>query len=154
MSAFDARIAAALGWTPDEAHSFAVEITTRSAVNHEGLPVYIASAPGAPDLLARATEADAQRDGADYYRRTRCPHGAFTQADYRCPPECAVPVDTGAVRVTPSTVKPENVEIRFAVKPDADVRAELKAAGFRWMARDACWYGPRVSLPARFGDAS
>jgi hypothetical protein len=60
----------------------------------------------------------------------------------------------GDVTIATSTVKPENVEIRFAEKPAPDVRAELKAAGFRWMARDACWYGPRAFLPVRYAGVS
>ncbi len=46
--------------------------------------------------------------------------------------------------------RPGFVELRFAVKPPAEIRAELKAAGFRWARRSACWYGPGARLPGRW----
>lgn len=38
--------------------------------------------------------------------------------------------------------------VTFAEKPDADVRHELKAAGFRWGA--GSWIGPADRLPAKY----
>lgn len=52
--------------------------------------------------------------------------------------------------VSQSEKNPENVEVRFAEKPSAEVRAELKAARFRWSPRFKCWYGRRERLPSRY----
>lgn len=46
--------------------------------------------------------------------------------------------------------RPGFVEIAFPGKPDADVRAELKASGFRWAPSSGCWYGKADQLPARY----
>lgn len=46
--------------------------------------------------------------------------------------------------------RPGFVEVVFPAKPSEEVRAELKAAGFRWAPSGGCWYGPKVALPARF----
>lgn len=62
----------------------------------------------------------------------------------------AEPVEAGGATVTDSEKNPENAEVRFDSKPDADVRAELKAARFRWSPRFKCWYGKRENLPARY----
>lgn len=59
------------------------------------------------------------------------------------------PVD----RVTVSEGRREGiVEVRFPEKPDDETRAELKRCGFRWTRRSACWYGPRVALPASIAE--
>lgn len=52
--------------------------------------------------------------------------------------------------VSQSEKNPANVEVRFEEKPSAEVRAELKAARFRWSPRFRCWYGRRENLPARY----
>lgn len=64
-------------------------------------------------------------------------------------PQAAPPrLAEGAAEITPSAVNPENVEVRFASKPGEEVRGALKAAGYKWLRREACWYGPRAALPA------
>lgn len=50
-----------------------------------------------------------------------------------------------------STRSPQNVEVVFPSKPADDIRAELKAAGFRWSKFSSCWYGFADRLPARYG---
>jgi len=40
------------------------------------------------------------------------------------------------------------VEVVFPAKPVEEVRAALKAAGFRWAKSGGCWYGPEAALPA------
>ncbi len=59
-------------------------------------------------------------------------------------------IEAGGATVSDSEKNPANVEIRFDEKPDVDVRAELKAARFRWSPRFKCWYGKRENLPARY----
>lgn len=49
-----------------------------------------------------------------------------------------------------SAIKEHFVEILFEAKPDEQIRNELKAAGFRWAMRNACWYGPKANLPERY----
>ena len=46
----------------------------------------------------------------------------------------------GEVTVTPGT-RPGYVEVRFATRPAEDVRAGLKAHGFRWARSSQSWYG-------------
>lgn len=58
--------------------------------------------------------------------------------------------EVGGATVSASEKNPANVEVRFASKPGADVRDELKGAGFRWSPRFGCWYGRREALPARY----
>lgn len=62
----------------------------------------------------------------------------------------AEPVEAGGATVTDSEKNPENAEVRFDSKPSAEIRAELKAARFRWSPRFGCWYGKRSRLPARY----
>ena len=38
----------------------------------------------------------------------------------------------------------DGVEITFGSKPSAEIRAGLKAAGFRWSRRFSCWYAKRT----------
>lgn len=45
------------------------------------------------------------------------------------------------------------VEILFPEKPSADVRAEMKAARFRWSRSGGCWYGPEANVPACVAEA-
>lgn len=40
--------------------------------------------------------------------------------------------------------------LAFAAVPDADIRAELKAAHFRWVPRERQWEGCASNLPARY----
>lgn len=40
------------------------------------------------------------------------------------------------------------VQLRFTAKPTADVRANLKANGFRWSGSNGVWYGPKAALAA------
>ncbi len=49
--------------------------------------------------------------------------------------------------VTASTVRTGYVEVRFAAKPEPEVIAGLKGAGFRWALRSRCWYGPAARCP-------
>jgi len=57
------------------------------------------------------------------------------------------------VTVSPSSIgRAGVVEVRFAEKPDEQVRAQLKASGFRWARSNACWYGPESRLPSALGD--
>jgi hypothetical protein len=56
-------------------------------------------------------------------------------------------LDTGAT-VKPG--KPGNIEIRFTYKPSDEIRAELKAAGYRWLGSAGLWYGPAETLPGRY----
>ena len=60
------------------------------------------------------------------------------------------PTPDGAPVVRASTVKPGNAEVVFNAKPAEDVRAELKAAGFRWYGPAGCWYGPAANLPKQY----
>ncbi|MFN0131252.1 MAG: hypothetical protein ACKVW3_01775 [Phycisphaerales bacterium] len=46
--------------------------------------------------------------------------------------------------------RPGYLEIRFPEKPAPEVLGELKAAGFRWALRSACWYGLGTRIPERF----
>lgn len=44
--------------------------------------------------------------------------------------------------IRPSSIGREGVvEVHFANKPEEDVRAALKSAGFRWARANRCWYG-------------
>jgi hypothetical protein len=53
------------------------------------------------------------------------------------------------VTISPSSLgRAGVVEVRFAEKPAEEVRAALKAAGFRWARGNACWYGPESRLPS------
>lgn len=44
-------------------------VTAREAKDSQGVTIYIASAPGAQDMLARMTEEAAIADGAAYFQR-------------------------------------------------------------------------------------
>lgn len=46
--------------------------------------------------------------------------------------------------------RPGFVEIAFPAKPDARDIAELKASGFRYVARGPHWYGKAEKAPASF----
>lgn len=59
-------------------------------------------------------------------------------------------IEAGGATVSDSEKNPANAEVRFEEKPSAEVRAELKAARFRWSPRFGCWYGKRENLPARY----
>lgn len=51
--------------------------------------------------------------------------------------------------VRPSSLGRDGVvEIHFTDKPDEDVRASLKAAGFRWARGNRCWYGREDRMPS------
>lgn len=52
------------------------------------------------------------------------------------------------ITITPS--RDGKLEIRFAAKPGAEIRAELKLAGYRWHGAEGIWYGPSERLPARY----
>ena len=65
-------------------------------------------------------------------------------------PALAPAATVDGVTVRPSSVKTGNVEIVFPAKPDAEVREELKRAGFRWHGPAGCWYGALADLPARY----
>lgn len=54
---------------------------------------------------------------------------------------------------TQSTLNPLNTELRFGEVPSAEVRAELKRAGFRWSGHSRCWYGTTANLPAQYQKA-
>lgn len=50
------------------------------------------------------------------------------------------------VTVRPSSIgKAGVVEIVFTEKPSAEVRAEVKAHGFRWAKTNGCWYGRDIA---------
>jgi hypothetical protein len=51
-----------------------------------------------------------------------------------------------------STGRAGFVEVHFAQKPPEGLRAELKAAGFRWAKLTRSWYGPSAKLPTRYGE--
>lgn len=52
------------------------------------------------------------------------------------------------MQVTVKAGKREGVvEIHFSEKPSDEVRAELKAVGFRYTSRDNCWWGLKSTLP-------
>lgn len=64
----------------------------------------------------------------------------------------AVRSSAGGVTVSPSSIgRAGVVEVRFVEKPDEQVRAQLKAAGFRWARSTSCWYGPESRLPSGLG---
>ena len=73
------------------------------------------------------------------------------RADGRPRVEAPAPgVEVGGTTVRPSTMRAGFVEVVHGSKPPEDVRAELKAAGFRWAFGARCWYGPAARLPARY----
>lgn len=49
-----------------------------------------------------------------------------------------------------SSIDRHGVTIRFANKPSADVRAMLKANGFRWQPHSGTWFRSRVAGAADF----
>ena len=53
--------------------------------------------------------------------------------------KAAPPVATGGVTLSINEAR-GMVELRFAAKPDEAVRAQLKAARFRWFGPAGCWY--------------
>ena len=53
------------------------------------------------------------------------------------------------VSISPSSIgRTGVVELRFAQKPDQEVRSRLKASGFRWARSNGCWYGPEGRVPS------
>lgn len=42
------------------------------------------------------------------------------------------------------------IQIGFNEKPSAEIRNEMKSAGFRWSRHNAVWYGKTEKLPARY----
>ncbi len=75
-----------------------------------------------------------------------CP--AVPMEDYRVPAtEPPAELDS----VTDVIVRPGTragfSEVVFPDKPTADIRSALKAAGYRWSRRNACWYGKTDRLP-------
>lgn len=60
------------------------------------------------------------------------------------------PREVDGVTVRPSPMRAGFVEILFPDKPAEEIRAELKAAGFRWSRFSCVWYGPAACLPARY----
>ena len=55
------------------------------------------------------------------------------------PVTSSAPVATGDITLTLNAAK-KLVELRFTAKPDETVRAQLKAAHWRWYGAAACWY--------------
>lgn len=54
--------------------------------------------------------------------------------------------------VSASTHTPDNAEVTFSGKPSDEVRAALKAAGYRWFRARELWYGRADKLPKLLGD--
>lgn len=70
----------------------------------------------------------------------------------KAPVEGTAVRSSGGVTISPSSiVRSGVVEVRFAEKPDEQVRAQLKAAGFRWARSNSCWYGSESRLPSGLG---
>jgi hypothetical protein len=70
----------------------------------------------------------------------------------KAPVEGTAVRSSGGVTISPSSIgRAGVVEVHFAEKPDEQVRAQLKAAGFRWARSSSCWYGPESRLPSGLG---
>lgn len=76
--------------------------------------------------------------------------GEVEAKDYRIPgpsEHASESVRVGEAEIRPGT-RAGYSEVVFGNKPPADVRAALKAAGYRWSRHNSCWYGRTDNLPA------
>lgn len=64
---------------------------------------------------------------------------------------CVTPSRAGGISVS-RNVEKNGIEIRFAEKPDANRRAQLKSAGWRWSKFGQCWYQKWIPSAQWFAD--
>ena len=70
-------------------------------------------------------------------------------ADSPAPPVAAV---SGAITLSENHAK-NGIQIHFPSKPDEAVRAEMKAAGWRWSFHNSCWYHRNTPENKQWADA-